>query len=92
MKDSELVINGEWPFIGASPDGVVDCSCHGKGVLEIKYPFCHCNSTIQSAATDRKFCLQQSGERLRLDKNHAYYYQIQTQLFVCGVEHADFCV
>jgi len=49
-------------------------------------------STIPSAAIDKKFCLQQSGEKLCLDKNHAYYYQIQTQLFVCDVEHADLCV
>ena len=27
-----------------------------------------------------------------LDEKHAYYYQIQTQLFVCDVEYADFCV
>ena len=23
---------------------------------------------------------------------HAYYYQVQTQLFVCDVDYADFCV
>ena len=92
VKDSGLVINSEWPFIGASPDGIINCSCHGKGVLEIKCPFCHQESTIQSAAMDKKFCLKQSGEKLCLDEKHAYYYQIQTQLFVCDVEYADFCV
>ena len=92
VKDSGLVVNCEWPFIGASPDGIINCSCHGKGVLEIKCPFCHQESTIQSAAMDKSFCLKQSGEKLCLDKKHAYYYQIQTQLFVCDVEYADFCV
>ena len=29
---------------------------------------------------------------LSLDETHAYYYQIQTQLFVCNVDYADFCV
>ena len=41
---------------------------------------------------DKKFCLKQSGEKLCLDEKHAYYYQIQTQMFVCDVEYADFCV
>jgi len=62
VKDSVLVINREWPYIGASPDGVINCSCHGKGVLEIKHPFCHQESTIQTAAIDTKFCLKQSGK------------------------------
>ena len=92
VKDSGLVINCEWPFIGASPDGIINCSCHGKGVLEIKCPFCHRESTIQSAAMDKTFCLKKSGENLCLDRSHAYYYQVQTQLFVCDVEYADFCV
>ena len=28
---------------------------------------------------------------LHLDQNHAYY-QVQTQLFLCDVQYADFCV
>ena len=27
-----------------------------------------------------------------MDTDHTYYYQIQTQLFVCDVEYCDFCV
>jgi len=84
-KDGGRVINDKWPFIGAPPDGVINCSCHGKRSLEIKCPFCHREYTIQSAAIDKNFYLHQSGEKLCLDKNHAYYYQIQTQLFVIWI-------
>ena len=28
------------PYIGASPDGLVCCSCCGEGVLEVKCPLC----------------------------------------------------
>ena len=59
VKDSGLVINSEWPFIEESPDGIINCSCHGKGVLEIKCPFCNQESTIQSTAMDKRFCLKQ---------------------------------
>jgi len=37
---SGLSINSNYPHLGASPDGVVECACCvGKGVVEIKCPF-----------------------------------------------------
>ena len=93
LTESGLVISLQWPFVGASPDGVVDCTCCGKGVLEIKCPYCHRENDLRTAAAqDTQFCLKTSHGELHLDHNHAYYYQIQTQLFVCDVEYADFCV
>ena len=38
VSNSGLVVSTERPFLGASPDGIIQCSCCGKGVLEIK---CH---------------------------------------------------
>jgi len=93
LSESGLVINPKWPFIGASPDGVVSCLCCGKGVLEIKCPYSHQNTHIQDVVfQDSRFCIKEVDGSLRLDNSHAYYYQIQTQLFVCDVEYCDFCV
>jgi len=93
IADSGLVINTNWPFIGASPDGIVSCDCHGKGVVEIKCPYCHKGSSVVAAAQeDPKFCLKEIDGRLCLDTTHSYYYQVQTQLFVCNVEYSDFVV
>ena len=94
VQVSGLVINPLWPFIGASPDGLLSCTCCGGGTLEIKCPFCHRGEDVAVAASkDRKFCLQPSSDgSLRLDRSHAYYYQVQTQLFVSDVEYCDFCV
>ena len=39
LKQSGLLLDPANPFIGASPDGVVHCSCCGTGVLEIKCPY-----------------------------------------------------
>ena len=36
VSDSGLFISVEYPFIGASPDGLVECSCCGQGICEIK--------------------------------------------------------
>lgn len=34
--ESGLRLNAKWPYLGASPDGVVICKCHGSGACEIK--------------------------------------------------------
>ena len=39
LQKSGLVLDTENPFIVASPDGIISCSCHGKGVVEVKCPF-----------------------------------------------------
>ena len=36
---ADLVINSLYPHLGASPDGLVSCSCCGDGLVEIKCPF-----------------------------------------------------
>ena len=36
VKECGLFISVENPFIGASPDGVIECKCCGWGVIEIK--------------------------------------------------------
>ena len=67
-------------------NGIVLCQCHDDtGVVEIKCPYCHCNDAIDSAAIkDSKFCL------LMAHRAHAYYYQVQTQLFLFNANFCDF--
>ena len=36
MSKCGLFISTDHPFLGATPDGIVDCSCCGKGVCEVK--------------------------------------------------------
>jgi len=94
MSDSGLVISPHWPFIGASPDGIVECNCCGRGVLEIKCPYSHRGEDLLSAViSDKQFCLIQNDDgSLQLDHGHAYYYQVQTQMFICDVDYCDFSV
>ncbi len=58
VSDSGLMINPKWPFLGASPDGVVNCYCCNRGVVEIKCPYCHRNYDIVESTIDKKFCLK----------------------------------
>jgi len=87
-----LILHPSFPFFGATPDGIVNCSCHGPGVLEIKCPFRCKDSSFKEAATQGSFCLEEDGDSLRLKEDHAYYYQVQLQMKLCQVDYADFVV
>ena len=94
VRDTGLVLNPEWPHIGASPDGAIGCSCCGRGVVEIKCPYCRRSDDIfDTIAHDKNFCLKRGPDgACYLDRSHAYYYQVKTQLFVCDVAYCDFVV
>ena len=83
MSSSGFVLNPEWPHLGASPDGIVNCSCCGRGVLEVKCPYTHRYNSVQDIARDSSSCLQTSDTdgSPYLDHDHAYYYQVQAQIF-----------
>lgn len=34
-----LFVNPDYPHLGASPDGVIECNCCGTGLSEVKCPF-----------------------------------------------------
>lgn len=94
IANSGLVLNPQWPHLGASPDGIISCVCCGRGVLEIKCPYCHRNSKVEDVATDLHSCLKESDtdHSPHFDRDHAYYFYVQTQIFACQVEYADFSV
>lgn len=93
VSDSGLNINPEWPMLGASPDGIVLCDCCGKGVCEIKCPYTFRDCTLDEATkANKNFCLLMGTDGICLDKKHAYYYQVQSQIFICGADYCDFVV
>ncbi|XP_063963770.1 uncharacterized protein LOC129270480 [Lytechinus pictus] len=84
-----FIIFKDHPFLGASPDGKVSCTCCGKGIVEVKCPYRHRMQTVQEALADKDFCLD---AELTLKKSHSYYTQIQLQIAACNVEYCDFVV
>ena len=38
MQNTGFHINAEFSYLGASSGSLIQCECHGKGVLEIKHP------------------------------------------------------
>ncbi len=63
--------------LGASPDGVTNCSCYGGEAVEIKCPYKY-RDGLTGSSEDPEFCLDKS---LHLKKNHEYYHQVL--LHVC---------
>ena len=57
LQKSGLVLDTENPFIGASHDGIISCSCCGKGVVEVKCPFSCRDKPFSEAVKEKTFCL-----------------------------------
>ena len=57
VADSGFIINPLWPFAGATPDGIISCSCCGAGVLQIKCPYSYRERDNEIAAEARSFVL-----------------------------------
>lgn len=79
VRPCGLFIDGENPFLGASPDGLVD----DDKIIEVKCTPSIGQTSLKEVALNKKkqFCLEltETGQ-LQLKKNHKYYWQIQGQL------------
>ena len=75
-------------FIGASIDGLVECSCCEPAILEVKCPYSIRDGTV----ADDGYKLQYLTEDLQLKTSHHYYFQLQTYLGVYKLKKGYFCV
>ncbi|XP_074480445.1 uncharacterized protein LOC141761099 [Sebastes fasciatus] len=93
VKKAGLVINPQYPWLGASPDGILTCDCHEMGVLEVKAPSSLQNSTLmEKCKEDSMFCLQEVEGKLSLKRDHQYFCQVQTQIHLTQASYCDFAV
>lgn len=96
--DCGLVVPHNEPHLAATPDGILQCDCHGRIIIEIKCPYSHRNKLVMDAAReDRSFALrierdEEGEENLVVDKNHQYYYQCQLQMYVTGTKLCYFII
>ncbi|XP_071081072.1 uncharacterized protein [Haliotis cracherodii] len=88
VEECGLFRSCEYPHPGATPDGIVDCSCCGRGCLEIKCPYCAKDDLIENNIV----YLEEVNGSLQLKRDSQYYYQVQTQLFVTNHDYCDFVV
>lgn len=92
VRDAGLHIDTSRPYLGASPDALLSCSCCGDGILEIKCPHCAKDTGVLSATEKKHFCIVNTDGTHTLNRDHQYHYQVQAQLFVTKRKFCDFMV
>ena len=96
---SGFVICEKYPFLGASPDGVVhDPSVSNPfGLVEIKCPYSYRKSTPFEAGEMTDFCSTvvdnlDGTKQLKLKHSHVYFCQIQGQMAITERKWCDFVI
>lgn len=81
ISECGLFIDAEFPFLGATPDGLID----KDGIVEIKCPSSAAEITPEEAIKSKKITAWKTtadGKILEMKPTHPWYYQIQGQLHI----------
>ncbi|XP_075550050.1 uncharacterized protein LOC142583458 isoform X1 [Dermacentor variabilis] len=87
-----VYLSTQHPYLAATPDAFISCTCCGKGVIEVKCPYPLARRGIQEASNDPNFYLENVNGKLTLKRTHPYYFQVQTQMAVCKTTYCNFVV
>lgn len=90
FKEAGLFICKGHLVLAATPNMLVECSCCGAGVAEVKCPWKVKDGRLTDLLKDANSCVREVDGELKLKPTHRYYYQIQVQMFVCKKSYADF--
>ena len=95
IKQSELWVNKKYPYLGASPDGLIDDSQGNLlGIIEVKCLKALKDKTVMewiNTGIETNACVSPTNDGdLLLKKNHPYYFQVQQQLLITEVQYCDF--
>lgn len=91
VQSCGFVVNPKWPWLGASPDGVMEI----KGVkkaIEVKCPYSKKDLTIEESCMDSSFYLKKVDNKIQLKRNHNYFYQCQGVMAILNFDFIDFIV
>ncbi|XP_045202652.2 uncharacterized protein LOC123556116 [Mercenaria mercenaria] len=96
VKKSGLLTNTKYPYLGASPDGLIDCThCQDpNGLLELKCPSSlkwRMKTPAECSEDPTFFCAHVEG-RVALKRKHSYDFQVQGQPGLSGRKWCDFVV
>lgn len=96
VLETGLCVNQTQPYLRASPDGLVACSCHGeKWLLEIKCPFSARNmDPVEAIHTGTlKYVTESDGGYSLVSGDSAgYFQQVQGTMAVTGLTRCDFVI
>jgi len=75
LTKSALCVLKDKPYIGASPDGIMTCSCCGTTALEIKCPYSIWDLCVSEAWEQTDFLEWRDGV-IQLKRSHKYFFQV----------------
>lgn len=95
IRKSGLHLSQENPYLGASPDAVFHCTCHGTITVEVKCPY-----SAKDVANLRDILFKLKDPYIELDVNgnvimnvrHKYYYQAFMQVHICNASFGYFFI
>ena len=75
-------------------DGLIQYENGREGLIEVKYLLQNEKSLIKDAATTKKtfYLTVDSNNKIRLKRNHKYFYQVHSQLNIYDKDWCDFVV
>ena len=79
VQQCSLFLTRDHPFIGGSPEKIIECSRCGKSCLEVKCPFSIRYTTPTDPDIKLQFFKNDNGP-LSLNQNHKYFTQCQVQM------------
>lgn len=88
VNPSGLFINPNVPYLGATPDGLID----DDGIVEIKCPSSCSNLTPEDAIKSKKIIFLKfdiKTNTIDINKRHKYFFQIQGQL---QITNRSYCI
>ncbi|CAN7945514.1 unnamed protein product, partial [Ixodes pacificus] len=91
VEETGLHMHHEYPYIAVSPDRIV-LEGNDKGLLEVKCPASKRNMTPAEACEFSDFCCHIVNGNVELKKTHPFYFQVQGQMAVVGVQWCDFAL
>lgn len=82
VEKSGLVVHKSYPYLAASPDGII---VQENAIIEVKCPYKARESSVEEACQRKEitFATFEEGQ-LKLKKEDKFYYQVQGQLHVTG--------
>ena len=86
VRESGFHVRVDYPFLGASPDGLVSCDYHDQKLLKIKCPSKYEDGFL-NWENHKDFPLAKDKS---LKTSHQYYFQVQLQILACKFTSVDF--
>lgn len=85
-----LIINPRLPYFIGSPDGIVSCSCHGKGCVAVKcLKILEMGGSFEVLTVKPNNILNRTGDIYVLERSHEFFYQVQLQINLISLNYCD---